>query len=465
MERINDLLPKREAFFYLRDQINSELFWYNLQCDLRETGSIYACSIDGLDARGGVVSIGEFAVVTGAPIALKKQVTSDQVARRLKELGIIGNREMSGFGHCWVGESNALIRKLSTAQIRARRLTEGVLLDGLRQWVWKNGIGSINTVTIRGEPGHQMVGQFKWDLCGPSYLLPLKGKNNRGNSRHGFVVADVFAEAEMDVQHIRYFSRKVQTYQKTSNSGPLFPILMAERFTSTALTEGHKIGIVLTTPKNLFGYHVAYALGNLLRNLKDVANIATVNVDELYRLLGSLSEIEGRAGNLRGVLFEMIAGYVATRELGGSVEFGVHHIHPETGDRADLDVVCVKDFDSVHAIECKGKVPGGSVSLDEVNKWLNKLPVIQNYVNTQPRLREYHQTYEIWTTGKFDDDAMEKLVLVSKRRKKKPIQWRDGVGIREIAARRKLKAIGDALDEHFLRHPQAKLLKGGNSPD
>ena len=385
----------------------------------------------------------------------------ERVAEKLVELRIMSNREMSGIGRCWVAEADTLIRKLGIEQIKARRLTEGVLLDGLREWLWKNGIGSPNTITIRGETQHRLVGQFRWDLNGPSYLIPLRRKK----IRHGFVVADVFAEGEMDVPHIQYFIRKVQTYQKTSNSGPLLPILMAERFTGNALTEGHKIGFMLTTPKNLFGSHVAYALGDLLQLLKNSANIAAVNEDGLYKLLGSLTDIEGRAGNLRGILFEMIAGYVATRELSGGVEFGVQHIHSETGERADLDVVCVKDFDSVHVIECKGKLPGGSVSLKEVNNWLKKLPVIQDYVATQPRIREYRQTYEIWASGEFDDDAKERLTSVSKTRKKKPIRWRDGVCIRKIAAKRKLKAIGDALDEHFLQHPLAKSLRGGKRLD
>ena len=60
------LLPKREAFFYLRSQRNSERFWDNLLRDLREMNSIYACAIDGLCARGGIVPVNEFAVVSGA---------------------------------------------------------------------------------------------------------------------------------------------------------------------------------------------------------------------------------------------------------------------------------------------------------------------------------------------------------------------------------------------------------------
>ena len=48
------LLPRREAFFYLSKQHNSEIYWDNLLRDLRETGTVYACAIDGLRARAAV---------------------------------------------------------------------------------------------------------------------------------------------------------------------------------------------------------------------------------------------------------------------------------------------------------------------------------------------------------------------------------------------------------------------------
>ena len=453
VERINNLLPKREAFFYLRDQRNSELYWDNLQRDLRESGAIYACAIDGVDARGGIIPIEEFPVVSGAPIALRKQISSDRVAEKLAELDVIGNREIVGLGQCFVAKPDALIRKLSTDHIRARRLTEGVLLDGIRQWAWKNGIGSVNTMTIRGDSQHRMVGQYKWDLCGPSYLLSLRRKSRHKNIRHGFVVADVFAEGEISAPQIRYFVRKVQTYQKTSNSGPLFPILLAERFAGDAMTEGHKIGLMLTTPENLFGSQVAHALADLMRILKNVSAIASVSENDLYRLVGRLTEIEGRAGNMRGILFEMITAYIARRKFGGRVELGVHHIHRETGKKAEIDIVCVTELNSVHIIECKGKLPGGVVSLHEVETWFDKLPVMQDYVAAQGNLSEYHQNYELWTSGTFENDAVARLSEERKKRRKKPIAWRDGIAIRTMAAQHRLKTIGDALNEHFLQHP------------
>lgn len=446
------LLPKREAFFYLRDQRNTEVYWENLLRDMRETGAVYGCAIDGLRARGGVVPVDEFAVVSGAPITLKKQVPTQEVASKLVELGVMEEREFGTLGRCYITRPAAVVQPLEYGHVVAWRQSESVMLDGLREWVRKNGVGSYDKIKIRGEDHSLEVGQFKWDLTGPSYLLPVR----RSNNRNGFVVADVFAGSRLGVPEIRYFIRKVQMYNKTSNSGPLFPILMAQSFTGESMTEGHKAGLMLTTPGNLFGQNVADALDNLIRTLTNAAAIAAVDGERLCMLLDTLTEIEGRAGNMRGILFELIAAHVAKREFGGSVDVGQLHSHRKSGKSVEIDVICVTDKASVHLIECKGKGPGGTVSLDEVNEWIRKLHAMRDYVESREHLRQRKQTYEFWTTATFHTDAMDKLEFESARRTKRPIAWKDGKAVRRMAARLNLKSIRDALDQHFLKHPLAR---------
>ena len=446
------LLPKREAFFYLRDQRNTEIYWDNLMDDLRETGAIYACAIDGLRARGGVVPVDEFSVVSGAPIALKKQVPSHGVAEKLVNLGVMKEQEFAALGRCFITNPAAVVQPLTDSEILARRHAESVMLDGLREWVRKNGIGSYDKITIRGEAHPLMVGQFKWDLTGPCYLLSVR----RPNNKNGFVVADVFAENRLNMHDIRYFIRKVQIYQKTSNSGPLFPILMAHSFTGEAMTEGHKAGLMLTTPRNLFGQSVARALDDLILTLKKAAAIAAVDDDRLCKLLDQLSEIEGRAGNMRGILFELIAAHIAKREFGGNIDVGELHTHRQSGKTVDLDVICVTEGTSIHLIECKGKHPGGTISIEEVNEWIRKLPFMHDYVASHEHLRERNETYEFWTTGTFEPDALVALKVEQARRVKRPIDWKDGEAVRKMAAKLKLKSIGDALDQHFVKHPLAR---------
>ena len=133
------LLPKREAFFYLRYQRNTERYWDNLLRDMRETGSVFACAIDGLRARGGVVPVNEFATISGAPIALKKQVPSEGVSETLIELGAIRKDELSAFGESViVVNPYAVMEPSESSEICAQRLAEGVILDGLREWIRKN---------------------------------------------------------------------------------------------------------------------------------------------------------------------------------------------------------------------------------------------------------------------------------------------------------------------------------------
>ena len=62
---------------------------------------------------------------------------------------------------------------------------------------------------------------------------------------------------------------------------------------------------------------MADALTDLMRTLENAAAVAAVDDDRLYKLLGDLSGIEGRAGNMRGIMFELIAAYIAKRDPGG----------------------------------------------------------------------------------------------------------------------------------------------------
>ena len=148
-----------------------------------------------------------------------------------------------------------------------------------------------------------------------------------------------------------------------------------------------------------------------------------------------------------------MTAYIASQEFGGTTKVGVSHTDTANGKSADLDVVCITASNTVHLIECKGKGPGRTVSLKEVEKWLGKLSIMQDYVANQGDLRERSQNYAFWTTGKFDDDALAKLNQEKKKRTRRPISWKDGKDIRETAARLRLKTIGNALDEHFLKHP------------
>ena len=444
------LFPKGARFMYTQAQRNEERFWEALQRDLRTTGSVYGMALDGVVARRGVIAQAEFAVISGATVRpVKKQVTAETALERLSAAGLLIERRIGDENVVVLGRQELGIA--DTLGMKARGVAERIILDGLREWARRNGAASYNQIRIRGEHELQPIQQFSFDLAGPSYLLSLR----RGKTgTPGFLVADVFAEGLLNEYHIRYFIRKAQALHATLTGATLLPILVADGFTGPALSAGHAAGIMMATPSTLFGLRVGAALRTLLETLNRAAAYASSDTpDRLVGLINSLSEIEGRAGNLRGPLFELMAAYLARRDA-VSIDMGVRATDPESGAQADIDVlkITAQSAECV-AIECKGKEPGGTVSDEEVGKWLSKIRTILAHLRAQPHLKESRPSFELWTSGEFTTDALARLTAEQKRRTKFPIRWKDGHKILELATTHKEKAIGDALRQHFLNNP------------
>jgi len=447
------LLPKREAFLYLAAQRKSEQFWDNFLRDLRATGSIYGTAIDGMIARGGIVTVDAFSVISGAPhLPQKGQVAASLVAKRLVSAGVLKSDNDKNGAPCFV-----LMKEFDAPgplPYQANDAADSVLLDGVREWARKLGLASYNSIAIRGEPKLRPIGPFLFDLAGPSYLLPLQG----GSTNPGFLVADVFSEGVLTTDQVQFFIRKARMLKAGLKGVGVLSILVAEGFTGPALTAGHAAGVVLTTPKDLFGTRVGMAMKSLVETLKDAARYASSSPERLVSLIDNLADIEGRAGNLRGILFELIAGYLARRDA-VSIDMGVKAKDPESGKIADIDVEKITSHtSSVTAIECKGKAPGGVVDVGAIEEWLEKISIIRAHYKAQPRFREAIVRFEFWTSGTFHPDALALLESEKRKRTKAPIDWKDGASILSLAATGREKAIADALYQHFLKHPLAEVV-------
>ena len=452
-----NVLPKGEKFLYLDCQRSSEQFWTAFHNALRETRSVFGYAIDAIVPRAGVIPTNEFAVVSGAPIAMKKQVSASRLLATLIEAGVLEKIYDPILGDC-VALSRYELGRTDFNEARTRRIVERIVLDGVREWIRNLGFGSYNSVAIRGDARSCVVGPFTWDLTAPSYLQPLTWSNDKSRlaksgSKLGFVAADVFAGSTLDEFHIRYFIHK-SGLVKAAIPAPVLPILIADRFTKQALYEGRSNGVLMATPTNLFGDDVGKALVDLTHTLRNAAAVVAKDPKKLVYLIETLSAIEGSAGNLRGTLFELMAAYLA-RNNARSIDVGVTATDPETKRSSDIDVLQIRTRDECTCIECKAKLPGGTVTLEEVEKWLKCIPIYRGYLRANRQFQEMKISYELWTTGSYDDDALEKLNYEKQRRSVSEIAWYDGETVYEIATRAKESSISDTLRNHILKNPLA----------
>lgn len=448
------LLPKNEAFLYHEDERNSPRFWEGLVRDLRESKSIYGLAFDGLKGRGGLAQLASFKVVSGSPEAQKKQVPLAGVLENLEKAGLVERFEIGEMGEC-VSLHRLAFGSQDQRVFRAQKLAEDVLMDGLREWARKLGFASYNAIDIRDTDQAPKFGTFHWDLVGPSYLLPLTAGTSK-NRKPGFFAADVFCGSTMDLANIQYFLRKIRMLKAIPGVVPFMPVMLADGYTKEALRAGKSAGAIMATSRNLFGNNVAEALSSLIDTLKRAAEVAAGNPERVVGLLTDLRAIEGRAGNLRGALFEMIVGYLVREIEGNTIDIGEIIHDPTSGQQAEIDVRRIKEKQECWFYECRARQPHTKIGVNEISTWIERVDRLHRFHRQEQRFQGCLFGFEIWTTGKFDEEALALLRTEKSNRKHIKICWKDGTQVRTYAEKASRKAILDTLDEHYFKHPLSK---------
>ena len=138
---------------------------------------------------------------------------------------------------------------------------------------------------------------------------------------------------------------------------------------------------------------------------------------------------------------------------GNTIDIGVTVTDPE-GKSAEIDVRRVKGDHEVALYECKGLQPQTEVSLFDVEKWLTKkIPTVRSSLLRETRFRNTNYTFEYWTSGRFSDDALERLEKAKRETLKYAVSWRDGASVMQYAKEKKIGSMTDVLREHFIQHP------------
>jgi hypothetical protein len=461
------IFPRGVRFIYLESTANSDIFWEALIRDVGKASPSYAAAIGGLRARGGIVPLSQFNVVSGAPLKQKGQISSETVLARLVAVRLMEVYDVDGIGPCVALAASGHFRRLPDEVLKARLLTEKILLLAVKDWARKLGFASFGKVAIRDDRSEPpRVGTFAWDLTGPSYLSPLIRRGADGTPKPGFLVCDITIDEEVEESGAAAFVRKCHSMAMLHRIPPILPIFIAGRFSKEALNLGRSSGVVMATPNSLFGRDIAIGLAALMQTLTKAAAVAVKRPEIVGELFDKLGQIEGAAGNLRGALFEILVGHCVVKLEDGSIDIGRKVIDSMTQERAEIDVFRVKEYREAWVYECKAHQPSQIVSKEMVEEWFTtRVPVIFRVLGSEARFHDCKFHFEYWTCGSFDDEALEFLTKIKERTKKYEIGWKDGKAVREYVSKVKPKAVLETFDQHFFDHPIARFVKKHNAND
>lgn len=444
--------PKRKRFIFHVDDLGTGRYYRALEKAIHAESPPLSAALRALDCRQGIMPLSQFTIACGSPIRQKNQVSAERALAGLLSANLVQKIDVSGIGECLVRGGTGGISSERVATMRARLAAESFLLDAMAGWLSRMNMVSPHVVKIRGQGANPEFSTFEFDLCGPSYLVPLvhfKG----GKKVPGFMVADVILCGELDEASVEPFLRKCTLLMNARGRRPFMPMLIAEGFTPEALNRCRSAGIMATRAETLFGRDVAMALGSLLEVLSSAAAVSPERLDHIFK---RLSAIEGAAGNLRGALFEMVVSHMVTEIEGGSASIGVLLKNPQSGKCAEIDVL-LRRQKQVTCYECKGHQPTNVTKVAEVERWVkDRLPTSYGAILEQHPTAQV--TFEYWTCGIFDADALDFLSKAAASTKRYKISWKSGGEIRSYANGLDARGVKKHLADHFFSSPLTKAI-------
>ena len=442
-------------FLYLGHQFGDADFWRAVERAFERGGASYWAAVTGMKARGGRVRLADFPVVCGAPASRKGQYPPLHLLERLMAIQLLETEEVGE--DTYVKFRPHFYRCDPPEVVRARLLAESVALEGVRDWMRKLGFTSYDQTRVRGQDPAPEVSSIAWDLSGPSYIRPL-ARPGAERMRPGFVVADIILRQQVDAATVAAVVRKHDMASALPSIPPIMPFLIADGFTPDGHHLAKQKGLLPTTTAQLLGDAIARALIELVEMLTNLGATAAVNPEHLDKVLRELTRIEGTANNLRGALFELAVAYLVKEVEGGFVKAGVQVTDPWTRRPAEIDVLLDRpDGRSVLVIECKAKVPGNTVSIEQARKWRDdRVPLIYSALSGDSRFKGRAFTFELWTNGGFRPEA-EAWLTAQGADPRFETAWRSREAVRAYTARAKSAAITKIMNDHYFRLPAVQV--------
>jgi hypothetical protein len=437
----------RAVFYYHKKNFGSSYYWNDLHQALQESNSVYAYTIAALISHQGIIPIDHFPIQCGAPHRMAKNISYERVLNDLKNINAIQESFIPRVGDCISLIQNDEYNKFDGDIIKARLLSEEILINALSDWLKNLNFASYHSIALNRDEKHHSVNGFYWDISAPSYLTPLTTTNVDGK-KPGFIVCDVMLDCIIDENALSPFLNKVKKSQFNRNQGRCLYIFVAERFTNEAFNLAKKAGIMPATVRNLFGKDVEKALKSVISLFSHLASLVDAP-DKIDKLFSRLDQIEGAVGNLRGSLFEFIVAE-SLRSIYPTVELGNKLKSLTSSKKYDADIMVTKPQETL-IIECKSGHAGALLDNEEVKHWLQEqVPNMYKTLCHQSDDPERKYVFELWSTKQLSEESIALIDKVKKTLKKYSIELKIGEEVRQEVEKSNKETLVNILNQHYL---------------
>lgn len=430
--KIKGICRNGQSILYKKG-IRQDLVFYEALLDtLKESASQHYLLLRALQLYGGAIPKEKLASFSSSPILDTRGHKSFlSIISDLKRLGLIKESETS-----YSIKDNANEKKA-----KAIDLVQSIALNHFCDWARNIGLISYNSPKFNSE-----FSQYQFGLVAPSYIKSLSSTNGE-KVIPAFLLADVLVMEGIIETDVLFISKKLENISRKNKNVRFIPFLLVTTHSQDVYQKLKTSGIIVGNLDELFGNKYSEVLTGILTLVENAGGILRKNPDQYLRLIDNIEKLAvGRTYNLKGALFEMAVGLFHGLQC-QSLEIS-KKVYAE-GKEAEIDVYAIYQ-DRVVFAECKGY--NNAVDDEYVEKWLSvKINTIRAWALSCESLQNRGVEFEIWSTGGFDEKALNRLSQMKAKTKKYSIEYFDMEKMLSIAKVKKATSFEKVLREHYKR--------------
>lgn len=429
----NISFDNNQKFFYLESQYMGLDYRNNLIEAIKSNSKAYYSVILALINNHGYASTLYLPSLTFSPVEnLKGHRIFNRIIEDLIDLRIITKvDDYTLMLSEEFGDSNY-------SKYKAVESAMKVIVNDFNEWAKKINFIAFNSgKTLLESP---IFSKFQWCFSAPSYLVGLK---NEG--KPGMVVVDVLMGDNVTYDRIEFLISKINIIKQLRNHLTFIPAILTDSLEENAFRTLKENGILILTLNNLFSLEYVKALKNLMTIICNASAIISKHPEEFFKYIDSISKLEGKAGNMRGELFELAVGYHYSLNS-KYIEINKIIRNPNSGKRNEIDVFVDMNYE-IRFVECKGYKY--KLDVEYVKNWLSETIInIREWI-LEKEDKERKLVFELWSTGGFEDEALNILKKQSEKTKKYEIRYYGRDEIIEIANSMDNKNLKNLIYSYF----------------
>ena len=432
--KIRGICKDNQSILYHKDNWGNEEFYDALVNVLSENANQHYLMINGLKLHNGILLKEKLASFTASPILHKKGHKSfGSVLNDLKKLRLIEESitHYSLSGYACINEKRS----------KAVNTLQAIIIAHFHEWARNIGLISYDSARFDSE-----FSRYQFSMVAPSYIKSLSSKPC-GKLIPAFVLADIVLNKDITEIDVQFFVKKLQNISMQNQSAKFIPFLLVGSHNSDVYHTLKSNGIVVGNIDELFGEKYSETIFGILNLIENAGAILRNNPDQYIKLIENIEKLAvGKTYNLKGDLFEMAVGLFHGQQC-QSLEIS-KNIYYDSKHR-EIDVYAVYQ-DKVVFAECKGY----SYPIDDgyIDEWLSaKIPVIRDWALSCESLNSKKIQFEIWCTGGFTEDSINKLVTAREKTKKYSIDYFDLNRMRSVARDKNISHFEKVIKTYYIK--------------